>query len=120
MKPITIDIAGRPASYVSAAVLDNGCEHGPVRWLQDIATHDLPTRPGVYVFLAGPHTQFMYPRRSSSVFYIGQASDLRRRLYKHAQFAMFAEHYHAWPIANSVGGWNSLRSAKQLAGLRDA
>jgi hypothetical protein len=145
--------------------LDDGCEHSPIRWLQDVKSHGVPTRAGVYVLLARPGVQFMYPRRSSSVFYIGQASDLRRRLYAHARFvreakrgrrlalywpmyeygasfgcryvvspagrrkcklferdllAMFAEHYHSWPVANAAGGWNSLRTVKQLVQRRDS
>jgi len=32
--------------------------------------------------------------------------------------AMFGQYYRAWPIANTIGGWDSLLSLKQLAPLR--
>ncbi len=66
--------------------LDPGYEHGPVHWLGDLAHHVVCDRPGVYVLLARPGVTFPYPRRQSSVFYIGQASNLRRRLGTHARF----------------------------------
>jgi len=66
--------------------LDEGYQHAAVRWLDDVLNHDIPTDPGAYVLLAGPGTSFVYPRRRSSVFYVGKAVNLRSRLQAHARF----------------------------------
>ena len=150
--------------YMRLPFLDRGYEHGPIRWLDDLSQHEVSDGPGVYILLARPGVTFMYPRRQSSVFYIGQASSLQKRLRTHARFikeadrgrkltlywpmyeygaefgcryttflarrrdpkrleqdllAMFAENYRAWPVANTIGGWGSLLSPKQLARRRD-
>jgi hypothetical protein len=42
---------------------------------------EIPDGPGVYVFVA--KRAFVYPHGRSPVFYIGQAVNLRRRLYHH-------------------------------------
>jgi hypothetical protein len=45
---------------------------------------DAPKKtPGAYIFLAGSGVTFRYPNGESSVFYIGQATRLRRRLLTH-------------------------------------
>ena len=44
----------------------------------------IPTGPGAYVLIAGPKIRFRYPAGMSSVFYIGQSKNLRRRLNHHA------------------------------------
>jgi hypothetical protein len=46
---------------------------------------DIPTLPGAYVLAA--NNWFTYPAGKSPVFYIGQASNLRRRLMNHLKFA---------------------------------
>lgn len=69
---------------------DDGYEHGPIRWIQQIAEHEVPDRPGAYVLLAKPGVMFMYPRYRSSIFYIGQALNLRNRLQDHSRFIIEA------------------------------
>lgn len=44
---------------------------------------DVPARRGVYVLVAADGTRFVYPKGKSPVIYIGQASNLRRRLREH-------------------------------------
>jgi len=82
--------------------LDVGLKNGPLRWLDDVRQHSLPPRRGVYVLLARPGVTFMYPRRRSTVFYIGRAGDLRRRLYTHARFVKEARNNRKrmlyWPM----------------------
>ncbi|MDP1798088.1 MAG: hypothetical protein Q8K78_11425 [Planctomycetaceae bacterium] len=46
-------------------------------WEQD----DIPSGPAAYIFIA--KRSFLYPRGKSPVFYVGQSSSLRRRLYRH-------------------------------------
>jgi hypothetical protein len=140
--------------------LDAGYEHVSVRDFWKLKEHNLPQEAGVYFLLALPGLTFMYPRRRSSVFYIGKANNLRERLYSHLRYAeearedrrytlywpyyeyaatigarytfilakprhdpreleenvlaSFAEHYRSWPVANGVGGWNSLLTLNQL------
>ena len=43
----------------------------------------VPARRGVYVLVAADGTKFIYPKGRSPVIYIGQASNLRRRLREH-------------------------------------
>jgi hypothetical protein len=67
--------------------LDSDYKHGPIRDFWQLRDHDIPKIGGVYILLASPGVTFMYPRRRSSVFYIGQAKNLRNRLYFHLHFA---------------------------------
>ena len=48
---------------------------------EDVA--DVPARRGVYIIVAADRTKFVYPKGKSPVIYIGQASNLRRRLREH-------------------------------------
>ena len=43
----------------------------------------VPARRGVYILVAANRTKFIYPKGKSPVIYIGQASNLRRRLREH-------------------------------------
>ena len=54
-----------------------------VRHLGTMDRHDVPEKGGVYVLLTGDGTAFPYPGGQSRVFYIGQSSNLRRRLQRH-------------------------------------
>ncbi len=72
--------------------LDHGLDHVPLRYLEDVRYHDVPALGGAYVLLAGPGNTFPYPRRRSSVFYIGKASNLHRRLTTHARFVRQASY----------------------------
>jgi len=82
--------------------LDDGMLNAPVRYLTDIRYHDVPTGGGAYVLLAEPGITFIYPRRRSSTFYIGQASNLRRRLMQHARYSYEARNARRrtlyWPM----------------------
>jgi hypothetical protein len=49
--------------------------------------HDIPASPGVYFLIARPGVRFLYPTSMSSIFYIGQASSLRRRLSDHLKYS---------------------------------
>jgi len=71
--------------------LDRGYSNGPIRDFWELDQHEVPDRPGAYILLARPGFTFMYPRRHSSVFYIGQATSLRRRLRLHLRFAREAK-----------------------------
>ena len=55
-----------------------------------LASHEIPSGPGVYVLLAKPGTRFQYPRGRSPVFYIGQASNLGNRLRSHLRYSLQA------------------------------
>lgn len=52
--------------------------------------HELPQSPGAYILLARG-TRFLYPGGTSSVYYIGQSKNLRRRLHMHLRFASEAQ-----------------------------
>jgi len=82
--------------------LDSGYKHGPIRDFWQLRDHDIPQTGGVYILLASPGVTFMYPRRRSSVFYIGQAKNLRNRLYSHLHFAEEAKNNRRqtlyWPV----------------------
>jgi hypothetical protein len=53
---------------------------------------DVPKKtPGAYVLVAESGTLFRYPGGESSVFYIGQASRLRRRLLTHRKNILLAK-----------------------------
>ncbi len=66
--------------------LDAALISSPVRDLGDVLDHEVPPLRGAYVLLADPHFTFPYPSWRSAVFYIGQSSNLRRRLLTHARF----------------------------------
>lgn len=51
-----------------------------------LAKHDIPESPGVYMLVAKPSVRFRYPEGWSSVYYIGHASSLRRRLLQHLKW----------------------------------
>ena len=69
---------------------DEGFANGPIRELASLRDHAVPERAGVYVLLAR-RCVFRYPRHRSAVFYVGRASNLRRRLQTHARFALQAK-----------------------------
>jgi len=75
---------------IKLTFLDRDYTHAPIRTFWDLLDHDVPEKRGAYVLLAASGTTFMYPRRQSSVFYIGQARNLRRRLLQHRRFAIVA------------------------------
>ena len=50
---------------------------------------EIPSSPGAYILLA--NTRFPYPQGKNSVYYIGQAANLRRRLLTHLRFAKQAK-----------------------------
>lgn len=72
------------------SIVPTGHSAQPLRDFWRLRSHDIPDVPGVYVLLARPDTQFLYPKGKSAVFYIGQASDLSRRLRSHLHFAIQA------------------------------
>jgi hypothetical protein len=140
--------------------LDPGYTNGPVRDFWKLKYHDIPNKSGVYILMANPGITFLYPRYKSPVFYVGQAVNLRNRLYGHLRaaneakynrketlywpyyeyaatlgarytiilcenketpkklesdiLACFAERYRSWPVANGVGGWESLLTLKEI------
>ena len=57
-----------------------------LRVLADVRDHEVPPVGGAYVLVADPGAAFRYPRGQSGVFYIGKASNLRRRLLTHARY----------------------------------
>jgi hypothetical protein len=61
--------------------------HEHIRNFWELKEHGIPEVAGVYILLAADGFTFPYPRQSSSVFYIGQATNLRKRLYTHLRFA---------------------------------
>jgi len=54
--------------------------------LQKQAIQTVRDRAGVYVLLTAGGIKFLYPRGRSAVFYIGQASGLRKRLIQHLKY----------------------------------
>ena len=50
--------------------------------------HGIPSGPGAYILVAKPGVRFNYPTGRSAVFYIGQSSDLRRRLNEHLKYSL--------------------------------
>ena len=52
-----------------------------------LASHDIPASPGVYFLIAKPGVRFTYPGGTSSIFYVGQAGSLQRRLFDHLRFS---------------------------------
>ena len=59
----------------------------PLRCLEGFANHSVPKSPGVYFLLAKPRYRFPYPKgKRSTVFYIGQAKNLWRRLKDHQKY----------------------------------
>ena len=52
--------------------------------------HEIPERPGAYILVARPGIRFDYPGGRSPVFYIGQAGNLRSRLYQHLNWSLKA------------------------------
>ena len=52
-----------------------------------LADHQIPTGSGVYVLIARPGVLFRYPKGSSPVFYVGQATNLRHRLKEHLNYS---------------------------------
>jgi hypothetical protein len=78
--------------------LDPEYEHGPIRDFWYLRDHGIPKTGGVYILLAKPGITFMYPRRRSSVFYIGQAKNLHNRLFFHLRAAEEAKNYRRWTL----------------------
>jgi hypothetical protein len=62
-------------------------ETSPLSDFWRLDQHDIPTSPGVYFLIARPGVRFLYPNSTSSIFYIGQASSLRRRLLDHLKYS---------------------------------
>jgi hypothetical protein len=61
-----------------------GLATSPIRDLLSADKPDAPKKmPGAYILIAGSGTTFRYPGGESSVFYIGQATKVRRRLFTH-------------------------------------
>lgn len=60
-----------------------------VQQFWDLKDHDIPRCPGAYILLARG-TRFRYPRGTNTVYYIGQSSNLRRRLREHVKYAIEA------------------------------
>lgn len=81
--------------------LDRGYENSPIRDFWRLDEHDIPERPGAYILLARPGFTFMYPRRNSSIFYIGQARNVQQRLRLHLLFGREARDHRKetlyWP-----------------------
>ena len=48
--------------------------------------HNIPAKPGVYLLVARPGVDFLYPKGRSPVYYIGQTQSLRRRLSGHLKW----------------------------------
>lgn len=44
---------------------------------------NVTTGPGVYIIVSADNTKFVYPKGNSTVIYIGEAKNLRRRLLEH-------------------------------------
>jgi hypothetical protein len=86
-------------------------ETTPIKDFWKMKEKDVPSSPGVYILLSKPTISFLYPRGKSSVFYIGQASNLRKRLIEHLKYSCQAKHDRKldryWPryeYAASFGG----------------
>lgn len=45
--------------------------------------NEVTTGPGVYIIVSTDNTKFVYPKGTSTVIYIGEAKNLRRRLSEH-------------------------------------
>ncbi len=68
---------------------------GPWTSFWELDQHNgVPTSGGVYFLLANLRTRFRYPVGSSSVYYIGKADNIRRRLLNHLSGARDCEE--AW------------------------
>jgi hypothetical protein len=66
--------------------------NGPWTSFWDLDEHDdTPTSAGVYFLLANLRTKFRYPVGQSSVYYIGKADNLHRRLKEHLTAARDCE-----------------------------
>jgi hypothetical protein len=72
------------------AFIDAQFGQAPVRDFWSLKNQQVPEGAGAYVLLAAPGVRFTYPRRDSSVFYIGQATNLRERLLQHVRYALEA------------------------------
>ena len=60
-----------------------------------LADHDIPATPGVYLLIAKPSIRFRYPAGWSSVYYIGHTESLRRRLLGHLKWHTKAKGDHS-------------------------
>jgi len=70
---------------------DKGIHAAPIKDFWALDEHEIPDKPGAYIILSKRNWIFPYPRRRSSVIYIGQATNLRRRLQEHLKFAESAK-----------------------------
>ena len=74
---------------------------GPHKF-SDLQNHDIPTKAGAYILLARG-TRFQYPKGKNAVYYIGQSTNLRRRLRTHLRYTGYArdranrQHTRYWP-----------------------
>ena len=72
-------------------------------WLSDkqrfweLNDHDIPAAPGAYILLARG-TRFPYPRGKNSVYYVGQSTNLSRRLREHLRQALEARDDRNWTV----------------------
>jgi hypothetical protein len=76
------------------AILDfiKDLEHSSLKDFWKISEHDdIPSKPGAYILVARGGSHFPYPRGKSPVFYIGQSSNLRKRLTEHLKYATQAK-----------------------------
>lgn len=60
------------------------------RTFRDLKEHKIPARAGAYILLARG-TRFQYPIGKNTVYYIGQSTNLRRRLHTHLRYAEYAD-----------------------------
>lgn len=63
----------------------------PIRDYWEMKEENIPPSPGVYILLSKPTISFQYPRGRSPIYYIGQASDLRKRLRDHLRYSRDAK-----------------------------
>jgi len=87
------------------------------RTFWSLDSHEIPESPGVYLLFA--RRRLLYPKGRSPVFYIGQASNLRRRLKAHLTYARQARegrrHTLYWPRYEWAAAFGT-RYALVLAG----
>jgi len=58
-----------------------------IQWNED----NVPEHSGVYILMAKDGQMFQYPNGKSTIFYIGQATNLYRRLREHKKYSLEAK-----------------------------
>jgi excinuclease UvrABC nuclease subunit len=58
--------------------------------LKTINEQAIPEKPGAYIMLSD-NTKFQYPRRKSRVYYIGQSTNLRQRVWIRRKWCLVAK-----------------------------